>query len=377
MVSRTAYVKNLKRIVIKVGTTTLTHESGLINLSRMEKLVRFMSDLHNEGYEIVLVTSGAIGAGMGKLNLTERPRTIPEKQAVAAVGQVALIHMYQKIFSEYGKTVAQLLLTKEDISSRTRFLNARNAFFSIFSQKVIPIVNENDAVAIDEIKVGDNDTLSALVSSLIDADLLIILSDIDGLYTANPKEVPDATLIDIVENIDSNIKKIASGSGSKFGTGGMATKIKAAEICTSSGINMVIAKGEDPEIIRKIVKGENIGTLFIKNDKKLSARKHWIIYGSKKSGKIVVDTGASKAICQHKSLLPSGIIEIVGTFKKGDIVSILDEEFAEIARGIVNYSSHEVDKIKGCQTSDISNILGYKDYDVVVHLNNMHILGGF
>ncbi len=376
MVSRTAYVKNLKRIVIKVGTTTLTHESGLINLSRMEKLVRFMSDLHNEGYEVVLVTSGAIGAGMGKLNLAERPRTIPEKQAVAAVGQVALIHMYQKIFSEYGKTVAQLLLTKEDIVNRNRFLNARNAFFSIFSQKVIPIVNENDAVAIDEIKVGDNDTLSALVSSLIDADLLIILSDIEGLYTANPKEVPDATLIDIVENIDSNIKKIASGSGSKFGTGGMATKIKAAEICTSSGINMVIAKGEDPEVIRKIVKGENIGTLFIKNDKKLSARKHWIIYGSKKSGKIIVDAGASRAICQHKSLLPSGIIEIVGTFKKGDIISILDEESVEIARGIVNYSSHEVEKIKGCHTSDISNILGYKDYDVVVHLNNMQILGG-
>ena len=376
MLSRTTFVKDLKRIVIKVGTTTLTHESGLINLGRMEKLVRFMSDLHNEGYEVVLVTSGAIGAGMGKLNLAERPKTIPEKQAVAAVGQVALIHMYQKIFSEYGKNIAQLLLTKDDIENRKRFLNARNAFFAIFSQNVIPIVNENDAVTIDEIKVGDNDTLSALVASLVDADLLIILSDIDGLYTANPKEVPDAQLISIVENIDSDIRKIATGSGSKFGTGGMATKIKAAEICTSSGINMVIAKGENPEIMKRIISGEDVGTIFLKNNKKLSARKHWIRFGSKKSGKIIVDQGASTAICSHKSLLPSGIIKVSGTFMKGDIVSIFDEGNTEIARGIVNYSSEELDKIKGCHTSEIFDILGYKDYDVVVHLNNMQILGG-
>lgn len=370
------YLKSVKRIVVKIGSSTLTHETGLLNLYRIEKIVRQLADLSNQGYEVILVSSGAIGAGMGKLNLDERPKTIPEKQALAAVGQVALIHIYQKYFSEYGKDVAQVLLTGDGISNRERYLNARNAFFTLFEYGVIPIVNENDAVVVDEIKVGENDTLSALVASLVDADLLIILSDIDGMFTANPQKDPDAKLIEVVEEINDEIRAMAGGSGSKFGTGGMATKIKAAEISVDSGTSMVIAKGDDPENIYKVVKGENIGTLFLKNDNKLNAKKHWIIYSSKKEGEIIVDSGAVKALTKHKSLLPSGIKEIKGNFEKGNTVSVVSDSGEKIAVGLVNYSSSEINLIKGKKTKEIFNILSYKDYDEVIHINNMYIARG-
>ncbi|RUS68958.1 hypothetical protein EGW08_023277, partial [Elysia chlorotica] len=261
-------LKNIKRIVIKVGTSTLTHSTGLLNIYRIERLVRQLADLHNQNYEVILVTSGAVGAGMGKLGLQQKPKTLPEKQAVAAVGQVALTHLYQKLFSEYGKNIAQLLLTKDDIANRERYLNARNAFSALLEKGVIPVVNENDAVVIDEIKVGDNDTLSALVANLINADLLIILSDIDGLYTANPRVDSNAKLLGVITEISDDIRAMAGDVGSKFGTGGMATKIKAAEIALAGGVNMIIASGEDPVIISNIVSGQDIGTLFLRSNKK-------------------------------------------------------------------------------------------------------------
>ncbi len=369
------YLGEVKRVVIKVGTTTLTHETGLLNLERIEILVRQIANLHNNGYEVMLVTSGAIGAGMGKLNMKNRPKTLPEKQAVAAVGQVALIHLYQKIFAEYGKNVGQLLLTASDINERNRYLNGRNTCFALFNAGVIPIINENDAIAVEEIKVGDNDTLSAFVATLVDADLLIILSDIDGLYDSNPKENPNAKLLPLITTLNEEIKAMAGDSNSKFGTGGMATKIKAAEIALNSGVNMVIAQGEKPENLIKIVRGEDIGTLFVKNKKGLKAKKHWLQYSSKKTGKLIIDDGAKIAVLKHKSLLPSGIKEVEGSFQKGDVITVIDEEKNVLAVGIVNYSSDECQRILGKQSKEIEKILGYKDYDEVLHINNMSVGG--
>jgi glutamate 5-kinase len=269
MKNRKEYLKDVTKIVVKVGTSTLTHSTGLLNLKRIENLIRQLADIHNQGIQVVLVTSGAIGAGMGKLGHKIRPETIPEKQAAAAVGQGILIHMYEKFFSEYGKTIAQILLTKEDIVDSTRYLNAHNTFSMLLSQGVIPVVNENDAVIVDEIKFGDNDTLSAMVTSLIGADLLIILSDIDGLYDSNPRTNPDAKIIYNVSEITNEIKESAEGAGTDLGTGGMATKIKAAEIVVAANASMIIAEGSQPNIINDILEGREIGTLFQKFDKSI------------------------------------------------------------------------------------------------------------
>ena len=265
MNNRKEYLKGVTKIVVKVGTSTLTHSTGLLNLKRIEKIVRQLADIHNQGIQVVLVTSGAIGAGMGRLGLKERPKTMPEKQAAAAVGQGTLIHIYEKFFSEYGKVIAQILLTKEDIVDEERYLNARNTFSQLLSQGVIPIVNENDAVVTDEISVGDNDTLSAMVTSLIEADLLIILSDIDGLYDSNPRTNPDAKIIYNVKQITDEIKGFSEGAGSSLGTGGMETKIKAAEIAVAANASMIIAEGSEPNIINEILEGKEIGTLFQSN----------------------------------------------------------------------------------------------------------------
>lgn len=372
---RTNFIRNSKRIVIKIGTSTLTHSTGLLDLNRIERIVRQLTNIHNRGIEIVLVTSGAIGAGMGKLGLRTRPNTIPEKQAAAAVGQGVLLHMYEKLFSEYGKNVAQILLTKEDILNRKRFLNARNTFFTLFKHGVIPIVNENDAVAIDEIKFGDNDTLSAMVTSAVEADLLVLLSDIDGLYDSNPKENKDAKLINLVENITDEIREAAGGAGTKFGTGGMATKIKAAEIAVTSGSSMVIVNGSSPNVINEVMEGESVGTFFIANQNPLQSRKCWIAYNTLTKGQITIDDGAVEALTQYrKSLLPAGVLSIDGLFEKGDIVSVVNGEGIEVAHGITNYNSSEVDLIKGSQTSNIEEKLDYKTYDEVIHADNMAIL---
>jgi glutamate 5-kinase len=259
-------INNAKRLVVKVGTSSLTHNRGLLNLSKMEYLVRQLADIHNRGYDVILVTSGAISAGMGKLGMKQRPKTVPVSQAAAAVGQGILLHMYEKLFGEYGQTVAQLLFTMDDVDSRERRENALNAFNALFDLNVIPIVNENDAVAVDEIKFGDNDTLSAVVAKIADADLLIILSDIDGLYDSDPRYNNDAKVIHTVEVITEDIEKLAGGTGTELGTGGMVTKIKAAKIATSAGIDMVIANGADRQALYKVMSGDNFGTWFKKKE---------------------------------------------------------------------------------------------------------------
>lgn len=267
MNNRKEHLKDVKRIVVKVGTSTLTHSTGLLNLKRIEHLIRQMADVHNQGIEVVFVTSGAIGAGIGKLGFKKSLNTIPEKQAAAAVGQGILTHMYEKFFSEYGKITAQILLTNEDIEDKARHFNAHNTFLMLLSEGVIPVVNENDAIIVDEIMVGDNDTLSALLTRLIDADLLIILSDIDGLYDSDPRTNPDAKMIHNVKEITDEIRESAEGAGSDLGTGGMATKINAAEIVASSNAAMIIAEGSTPNVITDILEGIEIGTLFEKHTK--------------------------------------------------------------------------------------------------------------
>ncbi|GIM30060.1 glutamate 5-kinase [Clostridium polyendosporum] len=363
--------ENIKRIVVKVGTSSLTHATGLLNLVRIENLVRQLTDIHNRGIEVVLVTSGAIGAGIGVLGYKEKPKAMPEKQACAAVGQVALLHMYQKLFSEYGKITAQILLTRDDMSHRQRFLNARNTFFALLDLGAVPIVNENDAISVEEIKFGDNDTLSAMVASLVEADLLIILSDIDGLYDSNPKDNKDAKLIKFVPKITKEIEAMAGGAGSSLGTGGMATKIKAAKISVASGSSMMILNGSTPNALVRAIEGEEIGTLFQGDECPLKRRKHWLAFEVLPQGYIYIDEGAELAIKNHKSLLAKGIVKVEGKFDEGDPIAILNIKGEKLAHGITSYNSQDLSKILGIESNNIEEVLGYKHYDEVVHRNNM------
>lgn len=361
-----------KRIVVKVGTSSVAYATGKPNLFKIESLVRQLADLYNMGKEVILVTSGAIGTGVGKLGLPRRPRTIPEKQAAAAVGQGVLMHIYEKLFAEYGVTVGQVLLTREDFSERRRFLNARNSLHTMLQFGVIPVINENDTVAVDEIKLGDNDNLSALVAGSIDAELLILLSDIDGLFTADPRKEKNAQLILDVTEMTSEIEALSGGAGSKFGTGGMATKIQAARMAMQSGIVTVIANMEEKDVIRRVIDGETLGTVFWPCANKMQNKKRWIAFSSSICGKIFVDEGAARALVRYgKSLLPSGITGVEGSFDIGNTVTIVGADGKEIARGIVSYSSDEIKLIKGVQTRDIARILGHKDYDEVIHRNNL------
>lgn len=365
------FLKNGQRLVVKIGSSTLTYSTGKLNLYQLERLVREIADLKHQGLEIILVTSGAVGAGMGKLGLEERPKNIPEKQALAAIGQGILMHMYEKFFSEYDKTVAQVLLTREDFMNRGRYLNARNTLLTLLRLGVIPIINENDTVAFEEIKFGDNDTLAALVSGLVDADLLILLSDIDGLYTADPRQDATAQLIKVVEELTPEIIEFAGGAGTKLGSGGMMTKLQAAKIASNSGIPMMVINGSREGIIREITQGANPGTLFMPREHRINMRKTWIAVASKANGRLYVDRGAEKALIEKgKSLLPSGITKVEGNFKRGCVVKIIGPSH-EIARGIVNYEASEIEQIKGCQSQEIEKILGHKDYDEVIHRDNL------
>lgn len=365
-------LQTAKRIVVKVGTSTLTHENGRLNLYRIETIVKQIADLVNQGKEMILVSSGAVGAGLAPLGLKEKPRDIALKQAAAAVGQGILLHMYEKMFHDYSHTVGQILLTREDSVKQNRYVNLRNTLMSLLNMGVIPIINENDVVAIEELKIGDNDTLSANVASIVEADLLIILSDIKGLYTDNPQKNPNATLIHEVENITPEIFSIAGGAGSSRGTGGMYTKIEAANIAVNSGVHMVIASGAREDSIRSIVHGEIIGTHFKPKDTRPHMKKRWMAFGSRLKGSLHVDEGCARAIIERgSSLLPAGITGLAGAFQEGETVSIYFGE-EEIARGIVNYSSDDVKKIKGCQSSEISEVLQVPSYhEEVIHRDNL------
>lgn len=363
------------RIVVKVGSSTLTHETGKLNYHRIERLAMEIADLENQGKEMVLVSSGAVSAGMGPLGLSARPKTIREKQAVAAVGQGVLMHTYEKMFREYGQNVGQVLLTRMDAQDRKKFMNSRNTLLTMLQMGVIPIINENDVVAIDEFKIGDNDTLSAMVSNFIEADLLIILSDVDGLYTANPQTHPEARIIPVVTEVDKHVYDIAGGAGSSIGTGGMYTKIQAASIATSSGVDMVIASGSEDGVLRRICQGEDVGTWFTAKDSNLHTKKRWLLSGSKAQGSLIVDGGCRNALVEHgSSLLPVGVAAVEGEFHEGDIVNVMYEGLV-IAKGIVNYNSESVEAIKRHKTDDITKILGHEGvYEEVIHRDNLVVM---
>lgn len=369
-------LKTAKRIVVKIGTSTLTDDTGRLNHERIRLIAKELTEMRKAGREIVLVTSAAISAGVERMGLSERPATIPGKQAAAAVGQGILMQAYEKFFADYDQIVGQILMTREDTVKRDRYTNIRNTFNALFSYEIIPIINENDAVAVDEIKIGDNDTLSAQVASIIDADLLIILSDIEGLYTSNPSSDPNARLLYEIPVITDYVEKAAGGVGSKHGTGGMMTKIQAAKIVVSSGISMVIASGKEKDVFRRILAGENIGTLFLSRKDRLQFRKRWLAFGARVKGKLYVDDGCVKALKSGSSLLPAGITESEGEYASGATLSIFTQQGQEIARGLSNYSNKEIEKIKGMKTAEIETCLGSKPFDEVIHRDNLVLMTG-
>ncbi|HLA51000.1 MAG TPA: glutamate 5-kinase, partial [Thermodesulfobacteriota bacterium] len=321
------------------------------------------------------VTSGAIAIGMKKMGLKKKPASIPEKQAIAALGQGSLMSFYEKAFIPLGEKVAQMLLTHDDLANRQRFLNARNTLSTLLGYNIIPIINENDTVAVDEIKFGDNDHLAALVTNLIEADLLVILTDIDGLFDKDPKKDKTAKLVPVVKNVDHLAAVWAGETASVFGTGGMASKVEAAKKAAHFGAPTIIANGRDADILKKIFSCADVGTLFLPMEDKLTSKKHWIAFSARPTGRIFVDEGAKDAILKKgKSLLPSGITKIDGVFEAGEVIYCVDRHEKEFARGVANYSSIEIEKIKGIKTTEIEKTLGYKYYDEVIHRDNLAAL---
>ncbi len=365
----------MNRIVVKVGTSSLVSETGHIDREKVGSLVDQISELRRRGKEIVLVTSGAIRTGMERLGFSTRPATIPEQQATAAVGQIALMQTYAELLKESGILPAQVLVTRDDFHDRVRYLNARNTLRTLIDFGCLPIVNENDTVATEEIKFGENDTLSALVAACVDADLLVNLSDVDGLYDADPRSGAECRLIEEVKQITPEIEAIAGRTPGICGSGGMSSKIDAAKIAVNSGVRMVIANAARPGVLLDIADGVNIGTRFLSSKRALSQRKRWIAFGNRIRGSIVINQGAKTMLAEKgKSLLAVGILGCEGSFSVGDLVAIVDASGNQVARGITNYSAQDLDRIKGRKSDEIEDILGYKDYDEVVHRDNL-VLG--
>ncbi|MBT3312317.1 MAG: glutamate 5-kinase [Desulfobacterales bacterium] len=362
-----------KRIVVKIGSGVLTESYGL-NVNVIRSISRQISGLIKEGREVILVSSGAMASGIRKIGLDMRPDEIPLRQAVAAVGQAGLIQEYETGFVQYGIKVAQILLTSDDLSNRQRYLNARNTLNALLNWNVVPIINENDTVAVEEIQFGDNDNLAAMITLQMDADILINLTDINGLYDKDPRSNSDARLIETIETINQDINKLASEIPGALGTGGMLSKVKAAGKVTSAGIPMVIARGDEDEVLIKLFAGEKMGTFFIPKEKKLPSRKCWIALTLKSEGVVIIDDGAVDAIVERgKSLLPIGIVDVEGNFKEGASIKFLDKNGEELGSGLVNYSAVDIRKIMGLKTKQISDTLGDKPYDEVVHRDNMVI----
>ncbi|MBI4286952.1 MAG: glutamate 5-kinase [Chloroflexi bacterium] len=366
------------RIVVKFGTNLLTAGTDHLDLEVMASLVGQIASLHRQGKEVILVSSGAIAAGRHRLGLKKEHRDIPFKQVLASVGQGHLMHAYEQLFGWHDIVVAQALLTRADLVDRAGYLNARNTLLALMELRVVCIVNENDVVAVEEIedaRFGDNDQLSAMVANLVDADLLVILSDIAGLYTADPHHDPGARLIPRVDHIDEAIERMAGGSVSGRGTGGMATKLEAAKLATASGISVVITQGREPRVLERLVGGEALGTLFAPSASRRESRERWLISGLCCAGQLVVDEGAVAALRrQKKSLLPAGIRQVKGSFQRGDVVDIVGAQGNRIACGIVSYSSGDIDRLKGAHSEDIVAVLGYEYGAEVVRRNNMVIL---
>lgn len=367
-----------KRIIAKFGTSLLTGGSDCLDQDKMVNLVAQVAQLHRQGRELIVVSSGAIASGRHKLGLPKKVRGLPLKQVFHSVGQIRLMHMWEQMFSQYDITVAQALLTRADLADRAGYLNARNTLLALLELRVLCIINENDVVAVDEIqeaKFGDNDNLSAMVANLIDADLLLILGEIGGLYTADPRCEPGACLVPQVDKIDADIEKLAAGTTSGPGVGGMITKIEAARLATASGVTVVIADGQEPDVILRIADGESIGTRFLPAASKLESRKRWMLSGLSAKGGLVVDDGAVLALRkQSRSLLAAGIREIKGDFQRGDIVSIYEPDGSRLGYGITNYSAGDVAVIKGAHSREITPLLGYDYGAEVVHRNNLVVI---
>ncbi|MFC1854989.1 glutamate 5-kinase [Thermodesulfobacteriota bacterium] len=375
VITRKNILKDVRRVVIKIGSKILTTTDGL-DESAFLRIAREISLLIDRGYEVVIVSSGAIAAGMKKLSLKKKPVTIPDKQAMAAIGQPTLMEYYEKSFSRFGHKIAQILLTRADLANRSRFVNAKNTVFTLLKHKVIPIINENDTVYVEELKLGDNDNLSSMVTTLSEADLLILLTDINGFYKCDPRELPESCApISIVTKVDSEIESLALDTASVEGTGGMITKLQAVKKTAHHGAATIIANGNKDNILRDIFDGEDVGTLFLQSTNRLKGRKHWIAYTLKPQGSIMIDDGGVQAIADaNKSLLPSGIKSVEGKFTAGSSVSLVNLSGEEFARGLVNYNSDELQQIMGLKTKDITKTLGYKYFDEVIHRDDLIVL---
>ncbi len=369
---RLSLLESARTVVIKVGTNVLTDHNGLLDRNRIESLTAQIARIKAKDRHVVLVSSGAIGAGVGRLGLRKRPTDLPHLQACAAVGQSTLMQMYQESLNAYQIPAAQILLTAGDFDSRVRYLNTRNTIATLFEWNALPIINENDTVSIAEIKFGDNDQLAAMVANLLQAPLLILLTNVNGLYSSDPRIEPNAQLVPTVPNIDSTITGMAGTSQSQLGTGGMKSKLRAARIATSSGGSVIMANGAEDGILDRLYTGEPVGTLFLAHGDSIPAWKRWLGYTAQPKGSITVDAGARKAIVEKgTSLLPVGIRAIAGEFGKGDIVSILDLNGEVFARGLSNYAAEDIRKIMGLGTKEIHVQLGKQTYDEVIHRDNL------
>jgi len=365
-----------QRIVIKLGTSTLTAGTPHLSPALIVEIVRQVAYLHTQGCEMVVVSSGAIAAGRERLQFPQLPREIPAKQMISAVGQPRLMALYEQLFGLYKLTVAQVLLTRTDLSDRRRYLNSRNTLSALLNHGVIPIINENDTVATEEIRVGDNDNLSALVANLLEADLLIMLTDQPGLFTADPSKNAHAELVKLVteDTIPPTLWEAAGGAPGKLGVGGMWTKLQAADLARRSGSTVMIANGSLENVILRLVAGEHLGTRFMPVSSALEGRKRYILTGNNTSDAIVVDAGAAQALREGGSLLPVGVLRVSGNFERGDTVRVTDPAGNEIARGLTNYNAKDINQICGRQSSEIDSILTFAYGDEVIHRNNMVLL---
>jgi glutamate 5-kinase len=362
-------------MVVKVGTYTLSDSAGCLDREHMMNLVGQLASLRREGLEVILVSSGAIAAGVELLGLSERPQDIPSLQAASSVGQGLLLHLYTSFFAQHGILVGQVLFTQYDFAHRQQYLNARNTFRRLLEQGVVPLVNENDTVAVEEIRFGDNDRLAALIAVLTEADLLVMLSDIQGLYTADPKKDPQAEIIHEVRKITPELLKIAGQAKEEHSSGGMAAKLEAARIATASGINAVIAPGREATVLERMLAGDRIGTLFHAGEKRLRGQKHWIAFGTRPCGTIIIDGGAREALLHGgKSLLPAGVVGCRGNFVCGDAVEVIDEEGRKIARGLSGLSAAELEEVKGLRSDEAARRLGEDSCDEVIHRDYMVIM---
>ena len=371
-------LRSIKNLIIKIGSSSLCDDEGNINKEKILNLIQQIAYIKRKGIKITLVSSGAINAGVHVMNLVKRPQTIPQKQALAAIGQASLMQIYEELFSLFNLRCAQILLNHDDFDDRKRLMNFNNAMQALIDYDVVPIINENDTLAVEEIKVGDNDTLASLVVPAVNGDMVVLVSDIDGLYDDNPHINKNAKLIRNVSEITKEIESMAKDASSKVGTGGMITKIKAAKVCNDFGCDMVIVNGNQPNVLIDLIEGKDVGTYFSGvAGRTLNSRQHWIMYRSMPKGSLVVDNGAKLALINnHTSLLPKGIVDVRGNFLISQIVDIIDLNDNLLARGMVNYSSDEIKLIKGLKTSEIKNVLHYKDYDEVVHANNLVLVEG-